>query len=301
MVRTPKQQGICYQRSGMRRRRPQRRASEAKWGAAANSAILMTARGGIQILCRRFGLLERNSLQDRNRRVVQSKEPRQKSFRVWNPIGASPSRRFRAASQTSENYMELTKGDSVNSKKALWDRKYEQGLPSLTEPDPFFLSAYEKFAVHSFPSCGAALDIAAGLGRHSLWLAARNWRVSAVDVSKVAIDSLRNASGLLNIPLNLFELDAAEYTFQPASFDLVLLFYHLDRDLFPKIISALRPGGLLICKMAIDWNGEPRSPEESPGPLAKMELGSLVSDMRVLSYHERPVGRRGVAEFVGRK
>ena len=26
--------------------------------------------------------------------------------------------------------------------RAHWDLKYEQGLPSLTQPDPFFISAY---------------------------------------------------------------------------------------------------------------------------------------------------------------
>jgi hypothetical protein len=39
-----------------------------------------------------------------------------------------------------------------------WDLKYEQGLPSLTGPDPFFISAYEKFVVSSFPQAGAALE-----------------------------------------------------------------------------------------------------------------------------------------------
>ena len=39
-----------------------------------------------------------------------------------------------------------------------WDLKYEQGLPSLTQPDPFFVSAYEQFADQCFPNPGTALD-----------------------------------------------------------------------------------------------------------------------------------------------
>ena len=64
--------------------------------------------------------------------------------------------------------------------RAHWDLKYEQGLASLTEPDPFFTSAYGKFVDQSFPNAGVALDLACGLGRHALWLASRSWQVSAV-------------------------------------------------------------------------------------------------------------------------
>jgi hypothetical protein len=45
--------------------------------------------------------------------------------------------------------------------KAHWDRKYEEGLPSLTRPDPFFVSTYERHVAPSFPNAGAALDLAA--------------------------------------------------------------------------------------------------------------------------------------------
>jgi SAM-dependent methyltransferase len=144
-------------------------------------------------------------------------------------------------------------GDKDN--RALWDRKYKEGLPSLTRPDPFFISAYERLVDRSFPNGGKALDLAAGLGRHALWLADRGWQVSAVDVSEVAIGKLNQAAGHLNVKINLFAVDAAEYDFEPAGFDLIVLFYHLDRDIFPKIVSALNPGGIFVCKMAV--NGGP--------------------------------------------
>ena len=130
--------------------------------------------------------------------------------------------------------------------KAHWDRKYEEGLPSLTRPDPFFVSTYERHVAPSFPNAGMALDLAAGLGRHALWLADRGWQVSAVDISSVAIGKLSQAAGRLNVKMNFFTGDAAEYKFGRELFDLIVLYYHLDRSLFPKIVSALNPGGLLI-------------------------------------------------------
>ena len=183
---------------------------------------------------------------------------------------------------------------------ALWDRKYEEGLPSLTKPDPFFLSAYESVVHPFFPNAGIALDLAGGIGRHALWLAKQNWRVTVVDVSSVAIGKLRLAADQQNVKLNLVVTATSEYECGPPQFDLIVLFYHLDRSLFPKIVAALNPGGFVLCKMAIAWHsGIEEKPNNSP--LGRNELTSLLSDLHVFNHHERPVRDRGVVEFIGRK
>jgi SAM-dependent methyltransferase len=190
---------------------------------------------------------------------------------------------------------------SSEEQQARWDLKYEQGLPSLTEPDPFFIAAYEKFVEPSFPNPGAALDLAGGLGRHALWLASRSWQVAVVDVSEVAIGKLSQSARDLNVKVDLFVGDAAEYKFESTRFDLVLLFYHLDRSLFPKIAAALKPGGLLLSKMSLRWDSDGKSATVGAVPLNRDELPSLVPELHVLYHQERPVRDRGVVEFVGRK
>ena len=202
--------------------------------------------------------------------------------------------------ETRENKEGLLAMDDADN-KAHWDRKYEEGLPSLTKPDPFFVSAYERLVNRLFPHAGMALDLAAGLGRHALWLADRGWQVSAVDVSEVAIGKLSEAAGQLNVKINLFAVDAAEYDFEPSAFDLIVLFYHLDRCLFPKIVSALKPGGLFVCKMAVHWDAEIALASANFRPLDQNELVSLVPDLQVIDRYERPVRDRGVVEFVGKK
>jgi SAM-dependent methyltransferase len=184
---------------------------------------------------------------------------------------------------------------------AIWDRKYLEGLPSLTKPDPFFASAYERLVDPTFPNAGTALDLAAGLGRHALWLAERAWQVSAVDVSEVAISKLSQTAAQLNVKIKLFAVDAAEYDFRSAHFDLIVLFYHMDRTLFPKVVSALNPGGLFICKMAVHWGSEIALPNGNFKPLGKNELASLVPGLQAIDCLERPVRDRGVVEFVGQK
>jgi len=191
----------------------------------------------------------------------------------------------------------------VNSEeqRAHWDLKYEQGLASLTEADPFFISAYGQFVDQYFPNAGVALDLACGLGRHALWLASRHCRVSGVDVSNVAIGKLSQAALGLNAKIDLFVGDAAEYKFEPTRFDLVVLFYHLDRSLFSKMVSALKPGGLLICKMSLQWDPDGGLTGVSANPLGRNELPLLVPELHVLYQKERPVRGRGVVEFIGRK
>ena len=181
--------------------------------------------------------------------------------------------------------------DQSEEQRARWDIKYEQGLPSLTEPDPFFISAYERFVTPPLPKPGVALDLAGGLGRHALWLASRGWQVTVVELSALE----------LNVNVDLFAGDAAEYKLEPAHFDLIVLFYHLDRSLFPRIVSALKPGGLLICKMSLRWDSGERLTTASTNPLQRNELPSLVPELDVLHHEERPVRDRGVVEFVGRK
>jgi SAM-dependent methyltransferase len=185
--------------------------------------------------------------------------------------------------------------------RAHWDLKYEQGLTSLTQPDPFFISAYGQFVAQSFPNAGVALDLACGLGRHALWLASRHWRVSGVDVPDVAIGKLCQAALELNVKLDLLVGDTADYKFEPTGFDLIVLFYHLDRNLFPKMVSALKLGGLLICKMSLQWDTDKWLTGVSTNPLGRNELPLLVPELHVLYHEERPVRARGVVEFIGRK
>jgi SAM-dependent methyltransferase len=185
--------------------------------------------------------------------------------------------------------------------RAHWDLKYEQGLPSLESPDPFFVTAFNQFVADHFPNGGTALDLAGGVGRHALWLAKRNWQVTVVDISEVAIRKLDRIALQLDLTLDLFALDATEYQFKPGRFDLIVMFYHFDRDICPRILSALKPGGFLICKSSLSWDTHEGTAPTTMGPLAKNEILSMLPELIAIHHQERPVRDRGVVEYVGRK
>jgi SAM-dependent methyltransferase len=190
---------------------------------------------------------------------------------------------------------------TFDERRSHWNLKYEQGLPSLEKPDPFYLSAFDQFVADSFPNGGTALDLAGGIGRHALWLAKRNWQVTVVDISEVAIRKLDQKARQLNLTLDLFALDAKEYLFQPAYFNLIVMFYHFDRDICPKVLSTLRPGGFLICKSSLSWDSYEGAAPASIRPLARSEILSMLPGLRVMHHQERPVRDRGVVEYVGKK
>jgi SAM-dependent methyltransferase len=179
--------------------------------------------------------------------------------------------------------------------KTLWDERFTQGLPSLETPDPFFIAMYEQYISKLFPSGGRVLDLAAGSGRHSLYLAVNQWKPTAVDISAIAIEKLKETAANLNVDVDTVVIDIADYQLPPESFNLIVLYYHFDRSLFPHIFNALKPGGLFICKLAFS-----NIPKEN-APLQKDELLTLVSSFDMIIHDERPVKDRGVVEYLGRK
>lgn len=101
---------------------------------------------------------------------------------------------------------------------------------------------------------GTALDVAAGEGRNSIWLAQRGWRVTAVDFASVAVERgqrLAAAEPDAADRLTWVVADVRAYAPPPAAFDLVLLAYlHLPADQRREVLrhaaTGLAPGGTLL-------------------------------------------------------
>ena len=98
---------------------------------------------------------------------------------------------------------------------------------------------------------GRALDLAAGEGRNSLYLAGLGWRVTAVDFSRAGLDKgrrLQQAQGLDAESVDWVPADVLTYDAGAATYDLVLLAYlqlvpDERRTAMRRGFSALRQGG----------------------------------------------------------
>jgi ubiquinone/menaquinone biosynthesis C-methylase UbiE len=96
---------------------------------------------------------------------------------------------------------------------------------------------------------GTAVDLAAGEGRHALWLAERGWRVTAVDFSATGLARGRSRPGAERV--TWVTADVLTWDAPPASLDLVLVAYlHLPEAdttaLFRRSVGWLRPGGRVL-------------------------------------------------------
>jgi len=118
--------------------------------------------------------------------------------------------------------------------KERWDEKW-QNHPMPDEPIKL-VSEYASLA----PGL-QALDIACGMGRHSRYLASKGFEVDALDISSVAIAQLQN------IPhIHAKEVDFDTYTLPKEKYDLIVCTYFLERRLFPQMIDALKPNGIIL-------------------------------------------------------
>jgi len=118
--------------------------------------------------------------------------------------------------------------------KERWDEKW-QNHPMPDEPIKL-VSDYASLA----PGV-QALDIACGMGRHSRYLASKGFDVDALDISSVAIEQLQN------IPhIHAKEVDFDTYTLPKERYDLIVCTYFLERRLFPQMIDALKPNGIIL-------------------------------------------------------
>ena len=122
-----------------------------------------------------------------------------------------------------------------------WDIKYANAELSDKPPEPTVELAVKSRAP------GQALDLACGTGRHSLYLAAHGWEVTAVDYSSVALAILseRAAEGLPVHPV-LADLEKDEYVIAPNAWDLIVDCCYLQRSLFLAIREGVKKGGLFV-------------------------------------------------------
>ncbi|PWV58119.1 SAM-dependent methyltransferase [Nocardiopsis sp. L17-MgMaSL7] len=91
--------------------------------------------------------------------------------------------------------------------REFWDRQYSDENPSTPPPPPnaAFVALAGELALVPAPRRRAprALELACGRGGDALWLAARGWRVTAVDVSAHVLDVLAERSRLAGVEEHL--------------------------------------------------------------------------------------------------
>lgn len=144
----------------------------------------------------------------------------------------------------------MTPPDQRSPAAEEWDRRYAAS-PRLfrAEPDETLVELVMPL------SPGRAVDLGAGEGRNSLWLANQGWDVTAVDISKEALGRLDHAATLERASVLTVVEDITTYLTdvktRGAAFDLIVLAYlHPEpvqrAELLDAAVRTVPPGGYLF-------------------------------------------------------
>lgn len=169
---------------------------------------------------------------------------------------------------------------SIDESRRGWEERH-RGREAGGEPEPFVLEM-----LPLLPHRGIALDVAAGRGRHPLALAKHGLKVVAVDYSQEAMRALAELVHAQHLPIFPVVADLDSFPIRSAAFDLIVNVNYLDRTLFPKFKSALKPGGiLLVDTFLIDQAaiGHPKNPRFM---FDHYELRALLDGLEIVRYRE---------------
>lgn len=133
------------------------------------------------------------------------------------------------------------------------------------------------------PASGPVLDVACGGGRHALFFAARGHPVTAVDRDPAAITALAGQAGISAL---CADIENGPWPCAGQQFAAVVVTNYLHRPLFPALMAALAPGGVLIYETFAQGNAAYGRPANPDFLLQRGELLRAVAPARVVAYED---------------
>jgi len=162
---------------------------------------------------------------------------------------------------------------------AEWDSLYENA-------DPIPAARVLTENVHLLCSKGKALDIACGLAENSFLLARQGYQVHAWDNSRVAVDRVNKKATETGLSVKAEIKNVINHTFPTEHYDVIVLTHYLEQSISPKIVSSLKPGGLLFYQTFTREQVRASGPEELKYRLKPNEALSMFQGLSIVVYRE---------------
>ncbi len=172
-----------------------------------------------------------------------------------------------------------------------WDERFRD-MPWPKDPDPLLVEYCS-----DLPK-GKAVDLGAGTGRNSIFLAGLGYEVMAVDASQVGLDITASRAKSENLAIKTVLANLDDFKLEADTYDLVVIAnIHMlppdSKKLFKMAVEGLRRGGHLFVvghdRSNLGVHGPPL-PELLYSVDDMKDLFPSDLDIKVLKNQERPVG-----------
>ncbi len=183
----------------------------------------------------------------------------------------------------------------MEADRVKWDRRYSVEQEDFDSPDEFLIDHAGMLG------SGRALDVAAGVGANSIFLARHGYVVDALDISFVALSRLRAESHKRGLHIQCIVADLDDFAFPGACYDLVTVFYFFSAPLIEQIKACIRQQGLIVYATFNQRHMSVR-PEFNPAYLIEPDdLARYFADFELL-IHETDAGEaHNISRLVARK
>lgn len=206
--------------------------------------------------------------------------------------------------RSSSTHLQALTGDDSDVDRVHWDKLYREshGYVFGVKPVPFLVEVLPQLPRATADGTKPrALDIAMGEGRNAVYLARNGFDVEGVDISRAAVLKAQRMAREAKVRLNAVTADLDSYKIEKEGFDVIAIFYYLQRDQVKNIVEGLKPGGMLVFESntneELKYNSK-RNPREL---LRKGEIKTLFKGLEIVESKEIDDGTHAFASLLARK
>ena len=164
----------------------------------------------------------------------------------------------------------------------------------LTSPKPMFNVAPNAFLVEMIKGVkpGRALDVGMGQGRNTIYLAQQGWESVGFDPADRAVAAAHEQAAKLGVKITTHVARAEDFAWGNAQWDLIVFSYVGARQSVDNVLTALRPGGMVIVE---GFHRDATKTATIGGGVVfdTNELLKMFAGLRVIRYEDTPA----VADF----
>ena len=139
------------------------------------------------------------------------------------------------------------------------------------------------------------LDVACGYGRHTRLFAARGCKVLALDRDAEALAGLEGIEG---VQILHADIENAPWPLDGQGFDAVVVVNYLHRPLWPSLVAAVAPGGLLLYETFMQGNERYGKPSNPAFLLRPGELLEATTPLQPLAFEQGTQGGQAVIQRI---